>query len=256
METINIIAALAILIFGVPHGALDPLTAHRLGLIPSKVKISLFMIGYLAIASIAFYLWLIFPLFSLTIFLVISVYHFGSDWDSKKVIDNIAYGFFVLGLPAQINPEQVETVFNYLLQGSDVGSLIFALTTCFLFSCAWLVLKIPTTKVIRIFELILLAGMALLFDPIIYFTFFFCLLHSPRHFTHELKLIASHNLWVVLVVVLGIMALTVILGLIMGQTLSLKISYSNDLLALIFIGVACLTYPHVLLIEYGKLQNI
>ena len=64
MEIINIFAAMAILIFGVPHGALDPLTAHRLGLIPSKIKILFFLIGYLAISGLAFYLWLLFPLLS------------------------------------------------------------------------------------------------------------------------------------------------------------------------------------------------
>ena len=104
-------------------------------------------------------------------------------------------------------------------------------------------------------SLLVLFISAYIFDPLIYFTLFFCLLHSPRHFSHELKLIASHKPWVVLAVVLGIMAVTIALGFMMGETLSLKISYSNDLLAIVFIGIACLTYPHVLLIEYGKIKT-
>ena len=110
-----ILASCFISLVGLPHGALDPVIAHRCGLIHDLRSSVRFFAGYIIVVALVVLFWLTLPPASLLLFLLISCIHFGRDWKQKVSFGGFAYGAFVLGLPAWTAPEQVEQIFSFLI---------------------------------------------------------------------------------------------------------------------------------------------
>ena len=115
MDLSLILASCFISLVGLPHGALDPVVAHRCGLIHDLRSSAQFFAGYVIVVALVVLLWLQLPSASLLLFLLISCIHFGRDWKQKISFGGFAYGAFVLGLPAWTAPEQVEQIFSFLI---------------------------------------------------------------------------------------------------------------------------------------------
>ena len=76
---LNIVCLFFILTIGISHGALDHLKGYKL---LEKYKITnnvIFYLGYLFIASTFIFLWLVVPSFTLLLFLIVAIYHFGKE---------------------------------------------------------------------------------------------------------------------------------------------------------------------------------
>jgi hypothetical protein len=71
-----VILGIVIFLLGLPHGALDPWIAQRLGIYNSTKQKFLFTIGYLAITALVVLFWLWLTVLSLFVFLTISAWHF------------------------------------------------------------------------------------------------------------------------------------------------------------------------------------
>ena len=126
MDLSLILASCFISLVGLPHGALDPVVAHRCGLIYDLRTSLQFIAGYVIVVALVILLWLQLPAASLLLFLLISCVHFGRDWKQKISFGGFAYGAFVLGLPAWTAPEQVEQIFSFLIfQDTAEMQLIF-----------------------------------------------------------------------------------------------------------------------------------
>ena len=104
MDLSLILASCFISLVGLPHGALDPVVAHRCGLIHDLRSSAQFFAGYVIVVALVVLLWLQLPAASLLLFLLISCVHFGRDWKQKISFGGFAYGAFVLGLPAWTAP--------------------------------------------------------------------------------------------------------------------------------------------------------
>ena len=115
MDLSLILASCFISLVGLPHGALDPVVAHRCGLIHDLRSSVQFFAGYVIVVALVVLFWLQLPAASLLLFLLISCVHFGRDWKQKVSFGGFAYGAFVLGLPAWTAPEQVEQIFSFLI---------------------------------------------------------------------------------------------------------------------------------------------
>ena len=79
----NIISALLIffvIIFGLPHGALDTLVAKHYKIYSNRKQFFIFYFLYIVCACTVFIGWNYFSIFSLYIFLLISGIHFSADW--------------------------------------------------------------------------------------------------------------------------------------------------------------------------------
>ena len=83
MDLSLILASCFISLVGLPHGALDPVVAHRCGLIYDLRTSLQFIAGYVIVVALVILLWLQLPAASLLLFLLISCVHFGRDWKQK-----------------------------------------------------------------------------------------------------------------------------------------------------------------------------
>ena len=97
---------------------------------------------------------------------------------------------------------------------------------------------------LELFGLLLLAWVL---PPLFFFAVYFCGLHSPRHIIESARVLRWHTR-AVRMTALGISIITVAAAL--GIYVSLPaIDATPRLLAVIFIGLAALTVPHMLLLE-------
>ena len=96
------------------------------------------------------------------------------------------------------------------------------------------------------------------FNPLIAFTIYFCFLHSIRHSISLIHEIDSSNfnkgLKIFIKNALPLTILTAILCLIGMYFLKSNYDLNSSILKLIFIGLASLTFPHILL-EYLLEKN-
>jgi Brp/Blh family beta-carotene 15,15'-monooxygenase len=124
---VNMLAAVAIVLAGVPHGTLDvEIAAAHFGQkgFSGKAKI---IGGYLGCAGAMIILWLQLPELALISFLIISIVHFSRDW--RGGVDPflaMMVGWALVALPALASPDDVAMIFA-ALTGSDNGAVIAAL---------------------------------------------------------------------------------------------------------------------------------
>ena len=94
--------------------------------------------------------------------------------------------------------------------------------------------------------------------PLLAFTFYFCFLHSIRHSISLIVDLNEINLKVGFLVfvkkALPLTVLTIIICLIALFFLGNSYDFNNAVLKVIFIGLASLTFPHILL-EYVLEKN-
>ena len=116
--------ALLILVLGVPHGALDPIFAHRLYRIRTKLGWLSFVGIYLLLALLVVLLWRVAPLLFLSGFLLISLLHFSGDprtgtpWPAR-----LLYGGAPIILPALLHGVETTRLFSFLIYPSSAYSL-------------------------------------------------------------------------------------------------------------------------------------
>ena len=110
----------AVVLTGMPHGAIDHLVAARLwGLDPTWADQAKFYGGYLVLMALYGTLWIVAPAWSLGLFLVMTMYHFGQAdlayWRLPPLSARLLYlsrGLFLLGLPIVAFPEVVAPIFE------------------------------------------------------------------------------------------------------------------------------------------------
>ena len=256
MDLSLILASCFISLVGLPHGALDPVVAHRCGLIHDLRSSTWFFSGYIIVVALVVLFWLQLPSVSLLIFLLISCIHFGRDWKRKISFGGFAYGGFVLGLPAWTAPEQVEQIFSFLIfQNAAKVPLIF-LQGLGVIGVLLLMSDRGRISGRAAAELLILLICAVSFEPLWYFIAYFCGLHSPRHLIAEFKSMRQEARFSAYVVMLALTILTLGVAAISGS--HLETYYESIDIAIyqtIFIGLAALTVPHMCLLEWAAKKH-
>jgi Brp/Blh family beta-carotene 15,15'-monooxygenase len=124
---VNMLAAVAIVLAGIPHGTLDvEIAAAHFGQkgIAGKAMI---IASYLGCAAAMVLLWVLIPELALVSFLIISIVHFSRDW--RGGVDPflaMMVGWALVALPALASPDDVATIFA-ALTGNQNGAIIGAL---------------------------------------------------------------------------------------------------------------------------------
>jgi Brp/Blh family beta-carotene 15,15'-monooxygenase len=77
LDMASVIALLFVVLIGLPHGAFDGAIANHLGAGRSLAEAAKFITGYCAAAGLVIAIWIMFPAVTLTLFLIISMIHFG-----------------------------------------------------------------------------------------------------------------------------------------------------------------------------------
>lgn len=242
--------ALAVIIFGLPHGALDPWIARREGFAQSRWR---FGGQYLGLAVLVILVWWLLPVFSLGVFLVISAWHFGQDWAGLvPPWQRLALGLGLLALPAASNPAQVQLIFTTISspEGTHLAEALGLM--------AWITTPLMVAIALVLgwrkrwsaaLEIIALVVLAWLVPALIYFIVYFCFLHSPRHVRHCLENTAPDLRQNALRSAGWYTLLTLVLALPFGLYLSSIDDMEKALVQLVFVGLAALTVPHMLLMS-------
>lgn len=250
------IAAIAILaaVLGMPHGALDPLVARRLGLWRGPVGFGVFNLVYTAASVAVVALWLVAPLPSLVLFLVVSAVHFGGDWMRERSpwLRSLA-GAALLSLPSLRDEDAVADLYATLAgEGArSVAAAQAAIGLPLLVLLLGLAVLAARRAPHEAVELGLVALLALTTPPLVFFIVYFCTLHSARHlregFVEER---AQPRRLTALVVVAYTVIPLVAAGVFLATTAGTA-NLDDQLLRVVFIGLAALTVPHMALIALG-----
>ena len=272
-----LICLLLILTIGVSHGSLDHVKGKRLFNILNINKISIFYFSYILIAILVIIIWTIIPFISLMIFLLVASYHFGKE-DTQFLINENSYFnqllFFFKGLLIIIAPmffhfEETVAIFKLLLVDNEIfystlefievnkilpiAIILSSLSSIFLF-----LRKFEIKKFIVFFDYFSILVLNYYLTPLVAFTVYFCFLHSIRHSITLIYEIDKNNfkngLKVFSQKALPLTVLTTIFCLIGLYLLNNNYDFDSSILKIIFIGLASLTFPHILL-EYFLEKN-
>ncbi len=272
-----IICLLLILIIGVSHGSLDHTKGKKLLQILNIRGMYIFYILYTLISISIIILWIFAPSTSLIIFLVVASFHFGKE-DAQFLIDDngllnqllfFLKGMLIILAPIFFHFDETIAIFKYLLIDNEVfyltlefveannilyiGILLSTLSSIYLFLKDFEIRKI--TIFLDFFSILILNYFL---SPLVAFTIYFCFLHSIRHsislvyeidetnFKNGLKIFTKRAL--------PLTILTAILCAIGLYLLNNSYDLDNSILKMIFIGLASLTFPHILL-EYFLKKN-
>jgi len=252
-------------IIGIPHGYFDFLVAKKLF---SKYSYWLqkFIITYLSISFVYLLIWVLSPAFALIAFLLMAIYHFGQeeteDIHDKSKLLLISLGSVPVIAPILFQTNEVFSLFNILLNQKIAFpnfSLIVKYLYIFLLA---IIILIKSKKLFPLYTLLMINFIYL--SPLISFILYFCFHHSIRHYLQSLS---DRNLFPKLISIKNItiffMILTILFTTGSIYLLSIYSSFSLEEIVIkyIFISLACLTLPHLILnIIYehkldSKIQN-
>jgi beta-carotene 15,15'-dioxygenase len=245
------LAGLIIMILGAPHGALDVAIASQRRRLITGYKIGLFLLQYVGLASMIAVAWWLAPGISLTAFLLVSAYHFGGDWmPSTRHGARVILGMSVLVATTVLHSAQVEMIFGWLApqaQAATITKIMLVAAPMMIATAGLVIAKLAAVAAGRATEFVVVLFAAFL-PPVTFFVTYFCLLHSVRHILHvraELPLSSPRELvragWPY--------AMLAVLGSLAGAAAFRHIDLGPALLSSVFVTLAALTVPHIILID-------
>jgi Brp/Blh family beta-carotene 15,15'-monooxygenase len=258
----NIICFFLISIIGVSHGALDHIKGYKLIKIYKINNKYFFYPVYIFCCLLVIFFWIIFPSVTLILFLLVASYHFGKE-DScvgsviKKRFINLFYlfkGSVVVVAPLFFHTEETLQIFKIL------GDNLILIHENFLISL--LIISFIANFTIMLWsnnggfflaDWVTIFALNTFFSPLVAFTIYFCFLHSVRHSFGLIYEINDKNFKdgfnKFLKKALPLTLVTAILFVVSIYILTNYYVLDDAILKVIFIGLASLTFPHILL-EY------
>ena len=160
-------------------------------------------------------------------------------------------GLATIGAPALMHHADVTTLFEYLApahaaalaaDGSAVAGCAALLVFIALTICR------PAARKRAALEQAILWGAAFLLPPLVFFAVYFCGLHSVRHFDATIRCVPRAAQALATAVVLAA-ATTLTAAFIFMTRSGGGLSFEDGTMQVVFIGLAALTVPHMLLVE-------
>ena len=269
IDTVDHLSLCLIFLIGLPHGSFDLAIVMGIDKYKTLPKITCFLLSYISLGIIVVITWMLAAQFSLIVFLIISVIHFGLG-DTARNRDNIAnsssitkftrgvqilsHGGAIISIISLSNYDEVNKIFSILTFGPTwlVWIVIKILLVATMFSMlTYLIMSIQTPDLRRNFvELTALSLAFFLFPPLVSFSLYFCFIHTFRHvrsvWTFLVKRSSYKNIFsTVLLLTISSWGLGIIAFLVAS-------SYSSPdfaVLQVTFIGLAALTVPHMILVD-------
>jgi Brp/Blh family beta-carotene 15,15'-monooxygenase len=265
-NSLTIFCLFLILTIGISHGALDNIKGKNLLKIFKINSIFVFYIGYILISLLIILIWILFPKSLLLIFLFVASYHFGKeDTDFlviKKNFKNELLYFFkgsiVITSPLLFHKNETVEIFrslNFELSESllvENNFLYFCLILSLISGLFFIYKKNYDLKSLVIMDYFSILILNYFLNPIIAFTIYFCFLHSLRHSLSlilELDKNIKKGFFVFIKKAAPLTLITAAAYLISLFYLNNYHEIEEAVYKVIFIGLASLTFPHILL-EY------
>ena len=267
-----LICLFLILSIGVSHGALDNLKGRKLFQIFGISNFFIFYFSYILISLIVIVLWIIVPTISLIIFLILASHHFGKE-DTQFLISENSYinqllfflkGSLIIFAPIYFHFDETISIFKSLLIDNEAffeslnlietnKILLYGIIVSTLSSILLFTKNFEFKKFTIFFDYFSILIINYYFSPLVAFTIYFCFLHSVRH---SISLISeldensiANGLKVFIKKALPLTILTATFCFLGLYLLNNTYNFDSSILKIIFIGLASLTFPHILL-EY------
>ena len=272
-----VVCLFLILTIGISHGALDDQKGKRLSQLYNLKKSYFFYLIYSLIGIGIIIFWLFFPTLSLILFLIVASYHFGKE-DTEFLINNknvsnlILYffkGSLIIIAPLMFHFVETINIFKLLLIENekfylflnfieDKSILLFALSISLLSSFYYFLKDFKIINILIFLDFFSIIVLNYFLTPLIAFTIYFCFLHSFRHTISLITELNENSLKIGATTfvkkAMPLTVLTAILYIISLYFLSNFYQLNDAILKVIFIGLASLTFPHILL-EYLLEKN-
>ena len=268
----SILCLLLVLILGVSHGSLDHIKGKKILKLLNIKSSYVFYITYILISVAVVITWIILPPITLLVFLIIASFHFGKE-DTQFLIYSRSYftqllyvfkGALIILAPLAFHYQETVAIFKLLLIEDELfySSLNFVETNdvikigiilSFLSSVFLFLKNFEFKKFVIFFDYFSILTLNLYLTPLLAFTIYFCFLHSIRHSISLAIELDQNNVIngfkIFIKKALPLTLLTGILSFIALFLLSNSYNLDSSILKVIFIGLASLTFPHILL-EY------
>ena len=272
-----LICLILILTIGVSHGSLDHIKGRKLLNILKLENIIIFYLTYVLIAITIILLWILAPSISLIIFLIIASFHFGKE-DTQFLINGNSYfnqflfflkGSLIILSPTYFHFDETISIFKLLLVENEAfySSLSFIEANkilyigIFLSSLSSLLLFVKDYELKKFtifFDYFSILILNYCFSPLLAFTIYFCFLHSIRHSITLVFELNKNNFnkgfRVFVFKAIPLTFISIVLCIISIYFLNNNYDFDSSILKIIFIGLASLTFPHILL-EYLLEKN-
>ena len=258
-----------ILSVGISHGALDNYKADKLLKIYKINNKAIFFGIYIFISALVIFIWSLYSTYTLLAFLFVASYHFGLEDTSflhkgNSFLDQIFYlikGSLIVFAPLFFHFDETLKIFETLMLRKSFITFLelehWIINICLFLSFLGYLYFVYKNK-FEDFEILFLDMISIIilnyiFSPIIAFTVYFCFLHSIRHIISLSNELDKNNFLngtkVFIKKALPLTVITAILYLIAAIFLSKYYGLNDVIIKVIFIGLASLTFPHILL-EY------
>ncbi len=256
----NIISFLLIFFIGLPHGAFDGAVASLVGF-RNKIQFLQFLSYYLLLFFFVIIFWLYFPIVSLTIFIFMTIIHFGlCDWTNFKIhkykyFVTFTYGMTIIFGIIFFNEVESFLIFEYLTNEKiyEIQKYLFIpYTLTSLFIIIFIYLSFYENKLRKgVIEILFLLLVFYIFDPLLSFSIYFCFFHTYKHIKHLIKNIYLHlpNKNFVIYTTILFTIISWIGGVLILTYLIQNFTLYESILKVVFIGLAALTLPHMILVD-------
>lgn len=252
----NLISFFLISTIGIYHGSFDIKKGYLIKDHFNLKSINIFLVFYISICLLSIYLWYVLPLIAISIFLMISIYHFGYEELDFYYLDgnflcSVIRGLNILILPLVFSTKETFIVFNYLnIELSDYYYnflnnnyiLVIILATINTAVTKYYFKKIKTNLNLLV-DMVSMIVLNLIFDPLFAFCVYFCFLHSSRNlvktnttFTNS-RINFNKDVNIISLITFLTMGFILIVNL-------TNIDFYYSINTTIFIGLLSLTFPH------------
>lgn len=266
------IVLLPVMVFGMSHGGADPIIMGDLKRLRGQGNL-FWLSGYLVLMFLAVAVIWWQPELALLGFLLMSAMHFAKTDlpflrpGAPPLVGWLSGSLPIIG-PMVGYPEQVAVLFAWLLQYDPglvlpwlrMAAIVLALGWI-LCVCAAVVIMQADIRLRVLAELGTLACVSLLLPPLLAFAFYFCAIHSVRHFIMLMISLRSRQAGIEVGKLARLAAPATILAITMGlfawwglQTVQPagEQTWLADGVRVMFWGLAVLTVPHALLVMLWK----
>ena len=272
-----VICLFLILSIGISHGALDNQKGKKLNQLYNIKKFYFFYIIYSLVGIGVVIFWLFFPTVSLVLFLIVASYHFGKE-DTEFLVNNknisnlILYflkGSLIIIAPLIFHFVETVNIFKLLLIQNekfylflsfieDNNILLYALSISLLSNIYYFLKDFKIISILILLDFFSIIVLNYFLTPLIAFTLYFCFLHLFRHSISLITELNKNSLKSgTISFIKKAMPLTVLTAILYVVSLYFLSNYyqlNDAILKVIFIGLASLTFPHILL-EYLLEKN-
>ena len=264
------ILMIALIIIGIPHGAIDHLVADVIYQPSNKGRFWLTFYGFYLLAVVVIgAVWILTPTIGFILFLLMTLYHFGqADMEHLKEETGSALpialsrGLLLIVLILFSHPDAIDSII-LAATGLDILSYdLFTTQGTFVMMGAliqhWLALIIflpgfnPGANSSYYMDSLLIFALFYWCDPIIAFSIYFTLWHGLGHVEEMRSFFRAHSRnmeWAKFYKEALPFSLLSWVGLVLLYLLSIVANLTDQWIPLIFILISALTLPHMIVVE-------